>query len=75
MILFTTSQILNLPEKQVQFIFNIGFGYGKKTDLEFDKNPLQVVPPSNTYNIDSFIDVNKKKNKGFTPRYSREVKV
>ena len=39
------------PRKTSKNTPNSGFGYGKKTDLEFNKNPLQVVPPSNTYNI------------------------
>lgn len=50
-----------------------GFGIGKKTDLEFDKNPLHVVPPPNTYNLPTFIETNKLHEKGFTPRFSREV--
>ena len=54
-------------------IIDVGFGYGKKTDLEFDKNPQHVVPPSNTYNLKSFVETNKHHQKGFTPRYSREV--
>ena len=51
----------------------LAFGYGKKTDLEVGKNPHQVTPPPNTYNIPTFVDINKKKEKGFTPLKSREV--
>ena len=46
---------------------------GKKTDLEFDKNPLHVVPPPNSYNLPTFIETNQLHGKGFTPRFSREV--
>ncbi len=63
--------IQNQKGKQVLNIIFLGFGYGKKTDLFHDKNPQHVVPPSNTYNIKSFVDINKHDNKGFTPRYSR----
>ena len=63
----------NRNEKQVPRSFKLGFGYGKKTNLDFNKNPEHYVPPSNTYNIQSFVEINKHKQKGFTPRYSREV--
>ncbi len=48
-----------------------GFGYGKKTDLEYGQHPFNVIPPATSYNINSFVDINKKKQKGFTPQYSR----
>lgn len=67
------SLIPNQTGKQVNNLLNIGFGIGKKTDLEFDKNPLHVVPPPNTYNLSTFVETNVSKKKGFTPRYSREV--
>jgi len=51
----------------------VAFGYGKKTDLDFDKNPLHVVPPPNTYEIASFVETNKLHEKGFTPLFSRDV--
>ena len=54
---------------------NEAFGIGKKTDLDVGKNPHQVTPPPNSYSIPTFADVNKKHGKGFTPRFSREVKV
>ena len=31
-----------------------GFGYGKKTDLDYGKNPLNVVPSPDTYNLKDF---------------------
>lgn len=50
-----------------------GLGRGKKTDLDYGKHPHQVTPSPDTYKIDSFVETNKAHNKGFTPRYSREV--
>jgi hypothetical protein len=53
--------------------FIVAFGYGKKTDLNAGKNPEHVVPSPDAYNISSFVDINVKSKKGFTPRYSRDV--
>lgn len=53
----------------------VGFGYGKKTDLYFGKHPHNETPPSNSYNIPTFVDTNKLHHKGFTPRNSREVTI
>ncbi len=60
-------------EKQVHHLFILGFGYGKKTDLDIGKNPEHIVPPPTTYNLNTFVDTNKLHKKGFTPRNSREV--
>lgn len=46
-------------------------GRGKKTDLDYGKNPEHVVPSPDAYKINSFVDTNKLHNKGFTPRNSR----
>lgn len=49
-------------------------GKGKKTDLDYGKNPeVYNVPSPDTYNIPHFVDVNKSHKKGFTPLYSRDV--
>lgn len=48
-------------------------GKGKKTDLDYGKNPQQVVPSPDTYKIPTFVDTNTLHKKGFTPLYSREV--
>ena len=42
-------------EWQVPIMTIQGFGFGKQTDLEFDKNPHQYAPPPDTYNIASFV--------------------
>ena len=65
--------ILKSKEKLVYKWIISAFGYGKKTDLDVGKHPHNVVPSSDTYNIKSFVETNKNKQKGFTPRYSREV--
>jgi hypothetical protein len=49
-------------------------GYGKKTDLEYGKHPHNETPPPDQYNLDSFVDTNKKKQKGFSPLFSRDVR-
>lgn len=71
--LFITSPRLHPREKQVHLIVKLGFGYGKKTDLEVGKHRHNVIPPSTTYDIKSFVEINKMHKKGFTPRYSRDV--
>jgi hypothetical protein len=50
-----------------------GMGMGKKTDLDHGKHPHQETPSPDAYNIQSFVEVNKIHQKGFTPRNSREV--
>lgn len=50
-----------------------GIGKGKKTDLDFGKHPHQETPSPDAYSIQSFVELNKIHNKGFTPRCSREV--
>ena len=46
-------------------------GKGKKTDLDYGKNPEHVVPSPDTYKIASMAETNKAHGKGFTPRNSR----
>ena len=63
---------LNLKGEPVFFAIILGFGYGKKTDLDIGKNRHNVVPPPDTYNLNSFVEINKMHQKGFTPRQGRE---
>lgn len=49
-----------------------GFGYGKKTDLEVGKDRHNIAPPPDTYELASFIQINKMHAKGFSPGKGRE---
>lgn len=62
--------IYDLPDTKTKR--KAGFGYGKKTDLDYGKNPSHVVPSPDTYNLRSFEDENKIHNKGFFPGYGRD---
>ncbi len=48
------------------------FGYGKKTDLDVGKHRHNITPPPTTYNLQSFIQINKMHNKGFSPGKGRD---
>jgi hypothetical protein len=50
-----------------------GIGFGKKTDLDVGKDPHNVAPSPDTYNLPTFVETNKLHEKGFSPLYSREV--
>jgi len=48
------------------------FGYGKKTDLDVGKNRHNVTPPPDTYNLNTFIQINQMHGKGFSPGKGRD---
>ena len=48
-------------------------GFGKKTDLDIGKHPHNQTPAPDNYYISSFVETNKKQNRGFSPLYSRDV--
>jgi len=50
-----------------------GFGYGKKTDLDVGKDPHNIAPSPDTYDLASFVKTNQDHHVGFTPLFSREV--
>ena len=52
-------------------IVNIGFGYGKKTDLDIGKDRHNVAPSPDCYNLNTFIQTNKMHNKGPSPGKGR----
>lgn len=51
----------------------IGFGIGKKTDLDVGKDPHNVAPPPNSYDPPTFVQTNELHNTGFNIGIGREV--
>lgn len=50
---FYCDTFYNIPE--TKSTRKASFGYGKKTDHDVDKNRHNVIPPSNTYDLKSFV--------------------
>jgi hypothetical protein len=50
-----------------------GIGYDRKTNLDVGKDPHNIAPSPDTYNLSSFVELNQTHKKGFSPLYSREV--
>lgn len=51
--------------------YNKGLGYGKKTDLDIGKHPHNIVPAPTSYQIDTFVEINKSHEKGVTAHIGR----
>lgn len=49
-----------------------GFGIGKKTDLDVGKDPHNISPPPNTYNVPTFAQENAAHKSGFNIAIGRE---
>lgn len=49
----------------------LGFGFGKKTDLDVGKHPHNKSPSPDHYKIDAFVDTNKGHNIGWTTAIGR----
>ena len=49
------------------------FGYGKKTDLDYGKHRHNKSPSPDRYQIDSFVDSNKKHLRGSSCHIGRDV--
>ncbi len=69
----TTCRQLDTNEPQVSFLFNRGFGIGKKTDFDVGKDPHNIAPPPNTYDIPTFVQENERHKSGFNIAIGREL--
>jgi len=49
------------------------FGIGKKTDFDVGKDPHNIAPPPNTYDIPTFIQENERHKSGFNIAIGREL--
>ena len=69
--MYSCDSFYNIPGMEKNQGRKTGMGIGKKTDLDYGKNPHREAPSPDAYNIPTFVDTNKTYNKGFTPRNSR----
>ena len=51
------------------------FGYGRKTDLDYGKHRHNKSPSPDRYQIDSFVDTNKKHVRGSSCHIGRDVRL
>jgi len=69
--LFSCDSFYNIPGVADNKNRKAAIGYGKKTDLDVGKDPHNIAPSPDTYNLKSFVETNEAHSKGFTPLVSR----